>query len=191
MVAGLPALLAARKQSKHIHIPCVFNIFLFWFSHLVGMRTIGSRFLGHLWISHCCFFHMAAPMVIAPPPKREAAAEPVGPVVVPPPHKCEVVHRCECEVASPLKIWKPEMLLDPANYSMPDRCVPDILNPSRWTESKSKPCPPPMSLVPSKQWGDGSYVLAVRCLDPLSMTTWERLEKNKRKSWLMMDEDQD
>ena len=134
---------------------------------------------------------MAAPMVIAPPPKREAAAEPVGPVVVPPPHKCEVAHRCECEVASPLKIWKPEMLLDPANYSMPDRCVPDILNPSRWTESKSKPCPPPMSLVPSKQWGDGSYVLAVRCLDPLSMTTWERLEKNKRKSWLMMDEDQD
>ena len=39
MVAGLPALLAARKQSKHIHIPCVFFIFLFWFSHLVGIHS--------------------------------------------------------------------------------------------------------------------------------------------------------
>ena len=127
----------------------------------------------------------AAPKpLVVPPRKCEAAPEPV---VVPEEAPCEV----EVEVASPVKVWKPDILLDPANYTSPDRCVPELFQPSRWTESKSKPLPPPMSLVPGQQWGDGSYVLSFRCLDEMSLTTWQRLQQNKRKSWLMLEEDPD
>ena len=154
--------------------------------------------------SHCRFFHMAAlaaPVVALPPEDGVALArQPI--LVPPPPRKGEVVLARvpvlvlppKCEVAPhptpSLQIWEPEIVLDSDDYSMPDRCVPPILEPSRFTTCKSRPCPPPLTLAPLKQWGDGSYVLTVHCLDPMSLAaTWERLEKNKRKSWLMMDGD--
>ena len=116
-------------------------------------------------------------------------AVPIAAVFVPPRKGVVVAPKSSAAGPTRFKIFVPEMLLNPSDYDQPDRCVPEMVVPHRFATSKSRPLPPPLSVVPSKQWGDGSYVLTVRSVDPLSVQTWERLQQNKRKSWMMDADD--